>query len=107
MLAKHDDRSLYVAFERNGRCKSGDLVWRNTWRILYYFWFNQHGFFVEHIEGANFYILENFEEFLSISGRENALRVTRNVDIPCGNLLAKIQPSPLKTGELAFQCAIG
>ena len=49
-----------------------------------------------------FYILENFEEFLFISGRENALRVTRNVDIPCRNLLAIIQPSPLKTGELPF-----
>ena len=62
---------------------------------------------MENIESAFFYILENFEEFLSISGRENALRVTRLVNILCRNLLAKIQPSPLKTGELAFECAIG
>ena len=51
---------------------------------------------MEHIEGAFFYILENFEEFLSISGRENALRVIHLVNILCRNLLAKIQPSPLK-----------
>ena len=54
------------------------------------------GFFVEHIKGAFCYIVENFEEFLSICGRENALRVTCLVNILCRNLLAKIQPSPLK-----------
>ena len=79
--------------------RAGDLVWRNTWRILYYLLVQSTR---EHIEGAFFYILENFEEFLLISGRENALRVTRNVDIPCRNLLTIIQPSPLKTGELPF-----
>ena len=54
------------------------------------------GFFVEHIKGAFFYIVENFEEFLSICSRENALRVICLVNILCRNLLAKIQPSPLK-----------
>ena len=34
------------------------------------------GFFVEHIKGAFCYSLENFEEFLSISDRENVLKVT-------------------------------
>ena len=53
-------------------------------------------FFVERIKGAFCYIVGNFEEFLSISGRENALRVTHLVNILGRNLLAKIQPSPLK-----------
>ena len=48
------------------------------------------GFFVEHIKGVFFYIVENFEEFLLISGRENALRVTCLVNILGRNLLAKI-----------------
>ena len=63
-------------------------------------------FFVEHIKGAFCYIVENFEEFLSISGRENALRV-----ISCKHSRQKFackNPTfPTKTGELAFQCAIG
>ena len=54
------------------------------------------GFFVEHIKNAFCYIVENFEEFLLISGRENALRVTCLVNILCRNLLAKFQPFPLK-----------
>ena len=82
--------------------RAGDLVWSNTWRILYYLLHQLTRFFVEHVEGAFFYTLETFEEFLLISGRENALRVTRKVEIPCRNLLAIIQPSPLKTGELPF-----
>ena len=53
-------------------------------------------FFVELIKNAFCYIVENFEEFLLISGRENALRVTCLVNILCRNLLAEIQPSPLK-----------
>ena len=39
------------------------------------------GFFVEHIKNAFCYIVENFEDFLLISGRENALRVTCLVNI--------------------------
>ena len=103
MPAKHDGRSLYVAFERNGRRMSGrfSLEQRMVDFILFIGSINT-GFFVEHIEGAFFYILENFGEFLLISGREYALGVTRNVDIPCRNLLAIIQPSPLKTVELPF-----
>ena len=59
-------------------------------------------FFVERIKGASFCIVENFEEFLSISGRENALRVTCLVNILGRNLLAKIQPYPLKQVRLRF-----
>ena len=108
MPAKHDGTSLYVAFERNGRRMSGrfSLEQHMADFILFIASINT-GFFMEHIKGAFFYILENFEEFLSISSRENALRVTRLVNILCKNSLAKIQPSPLKTGELAFECAIG
>ena len=66
------------------------------------------GFFVEHIKNAFCYIVENFEEFLLISGRENALRVTSVVNISCMQKFAcKIPTFPTKTGELAFQCAIG
>ena len=76
---------------------AGDLVWSNRWRILYHFLHQStRVFFVEHIKGAFCYIVRNFEEFLSIRGRENALRVTCFVNILCRNLLAKIQPSPLK-----------
>ena len=53
-------------------------------------------FVVEHNRGAFRYILEKYEEFLLISGRENALRVTRLVNILCKSLLAKIQTSQLK-----------
>ena len=97
MPAKRDGRSLYVAFERNGWRTSGrfSLEQHMADFILFIGSINM-GFFVEHIEGAFFYTLENFGEFLLISGRENALRVTRNVDIPCRNLLAIIQPSPLR-----------
>ena len=38
-------------------------------------------FFVEHIKNAFCYIVENFEECLSNSDRENALRVTCLVNI--------------------------
>ena len=103
MPAKHDGRSLYVAFERNGRRMSrGFSLEQHMADFILFIASINTVFFVEHIEGAFFYILENFEEFLLISGRENALRVTRNVDIPCRNLHAIIQPSPLKTGELPF-----
>ena len=107
MPAKHEGRSLYVAFERNGRCMRAILFGATHGGFYAIYCVNQHGVFVEHIEGAFFYILENFEEFLSISGRENALRVSRLVNILCRNLLAKIQPSPPKTGMLAFERAIG
>ena len=59
---------------------------------------------VENIKCAFCYILEKFCGFLSFRARENALRVTRLVNILCRNLLAKIST---KTGELAFQFAIG
>ena len=45
---------------------------------------------VENIKGACCYILEKCCGFFSISGRENALRVTRLVNILCRKLLAKI-----------------
>ena len=67
------------------------------------------GFFVEHIKNAFCYIVENFEEFLLISGRENALRLES--DMSCKHSMqkfaCKIPTFPTKTGELAFQCAIG
>jgi hypothetical protein len=47
-------------------------------------------FVMERNKGAFRYILGKFVEFLSISGRENALRVARLVNMPCRNLLAKI-----------------
>ena len=47
-------------------------------------------FVMEHNNDAFRYILGKFVEFLSISGRENALRVARLVNMPCRNLLAKI-----------------
>ena len=59
-------------------------------------------FVVEHNRGAFRYILEKFEEFLLISGRENALRVIRLVNILCKSLLAKIQPSQLKQVSWRF-----
>ena len=64
--------------------------------IILFFASIDTGFFVEHIKNAFCYIVENFEELLLISGRENALRVTSVVNILCRNLLAKFQPSPLK-----------
>jgi hypothetical protein len=45
---------------------------------------------IDHNKGAFRYILGKFVEFLSISGRKNALRVARLVNMPCRNLLVKI-----------------
>jgi hypothetical protein len=47
-------------------------------------------FAVQQNKGAFRYTLEKFEDVLSINGRENALRVTRPVNILCRNVLAKI-----------------
>ena len=97
-----------MAFERNGRRMSGRFSLEQHMADFILFIASIHTGFLWNISRALFfYVLENFEEFLSISGQENVLRETRLVNILWRNLLAKIQPSPLKTGELAFECAIG
>ena len=74
--------------------RAGDLVWSNSWRILYYLLHQSTQVSCGTYRGRFFLYFGEFEEFLSISGRENALRVTCNVNVLCRNLLAKIQPSP-------------
>ena len=68
MPAKHDGRSLYVAFEQNGRRMSGrfSLEQHMADFILFIASIN----IMEHIEGTFFYMLENFEEFLGIAAEK-------------------------------------
>ncbi len=47
-------------------------------------------FVTENNKGDSRYIMGKFEDFLSFSSRENALRVTRLVNMLCRSLLAKI-----------------
>ena len=89
--AKHDGRRLQAASERNGRRWSGHFVWRNTTADFELFIASIGMSFVTgNNKGAFRYIMGKFEDFLSISSRENALRVTRLVNMLCRNLLAKI-----------------
>ena len=89
--AKHDGRRLQAASERNGRRWSGHFVWRSTTADFELFIASIGKSFVTgNNKGAFRYIMGKFEDFLSISSRENALRVTRLVNMLCRNLLAKI-----------------
>ncbi len=75
--AKHDGRRLQAASERNGRHWSGHFVWRNTTADFELFIASIGMSFVTGNNKGSFrYIMGKFEDFLSISSRENALRVT-------------------------------
>ena len=68
MPAKHDGRSLYVAFERNGRRMSGRFSLEQHMADFILFIASINTGFCGTYRGRLLYILENFEEFLSISG---------------------------------------